>query len=107
MAWSHSRRRFGQQRSCRSIIFYQSSFNANWTCLDVVEVLVIAPAVPETPVGVKTIKLGVLKLARFRRLKSSARNWTVSRSLTAVSLSAEKSHVASPGPFNVSLPRFP
>ena len=50
---------------------YQSSFKANWTCLDVVEVLVIAPAVPERPVGVKTIKLGVLKFARFSRLKSS------------------------------------
>jgi hypothetical protein len=27
-------------------------------CLDVVEVLVIVPAFPETPVGVKTIRLG-------------------------------------------------
>ena len=67
----------------------------------------MAPAVPETPEGVKTIKLGVLKLARFSKLKSSARNWTVRRSLTAVFLSAEKSQVASPGPFNESRPRFP
>ena len=43
---------------------------ANWTCLDVVEVLVIAPAVPERPAGVKTIKLGVLKFARFSMLKA-------------------------------------
>jgi hypothetical protein len=40
----------------------------------------MAPAVPERPVrfvavgGVKTIRFGVLKLARFRRLKISARN---------------------------------
>src|SRR5271169_6269703 len=87
--------------------FYQSSFKANCTCLDVVEVLVIAPAVPETPVGVKTIRFGVLKFARFSRLKSSARNWIVSRSLTAVFLIVEKSHVASPGPLTESLPRFP
>ena len=31
---------------------YQISFNPNCTCRDVVEVLVIAPAVPETPEGV-------------------------------------------------------
>jgi len=46
----------------------------------VVEVLVMAPAVPDRPVGfavvggVKTIRFGVLKLARSKRLKSSARN---------------------------------
>ena len=44
------------------------------------DVLVIAPAVPESPVGfvadggVKIIRFGVLKLARFSRLKNSARN---------------------------------
>ncbi len=65
--------------------------------------LVIAPAVPERPEGVKTIKLGVLKFARLSRLKSSARNWIVSRSLTAVFLIVEKSHVASPGPLTESL----
>ena len=56
---------------------YQSSLSANCTWRAVVDVLVIAPAVPETPLGllavggVKTIRLGVLKLARFRRLKIS------------------------------------
>jgi hypothetical protein len=40
----------------------------------VVDVLVITPAVGETPVGVKATAFGALKLARFRRLKSSARN---------------------------------
>ena len=34
----------------------------------------IAPAVPETPVGVNVIRAGVLKFARFSRLKISARN---------------------------------
>ena len=43
---------------------------------EVVEVLVIAPAVPDTPVGVKVIRLGVLKFARFSRLKISARHCT-------------------------------
>jgi hypothetical protein len=35
---------------------------ANWICRDVVEVLVTIPAVGETPEGVKTTRLGVLKL---------------------------------------------
>jgi ABC-type antimicrobial peptide transport system permease subunit len=61
------------------------------------------PAVPETPVGfvgvggVKTIRLGVLKFARFKILKISARNSKRSRSwiidydafgMTAISLGA-------------------
>src|SRR5690348_12740986 len=93
--------------------FYQSSFNPNWTWRDVVDVLVIEPAVPERPVrfaavgGVKTMRFGVLKLARFKRLKISARNWTLSRSRTRVSLRTEKSHVASPGPVYVFLPALP
>lgn len=59
---------------------HQSSFSPNCTCRDVVDVLVMAPAVPESPVGfaavggVKTMRFGVLKLARFSRLKISARN---------------------------------
>ena len=59
---------------------YQSTLIPNCTWRDVVEVLVIAPAVPETPVGfaavggVNVIKLGVLKFARLSRLKISARN---------------------------------
>ena len=61
-------------------VSYQISFNPNCTCRDVVEVLVIAPAVPETPEGVNTIRFGVLKLARFRRLKISARNCRLNRS---------------------------
>ena len=36
--------------------------------------LVMAPAVPDKPDGVNTIRFGVLKLARFSRLKISARN---------------------------------
>ncbi|MGB7230041.1 MAG: hypothetical protein WBD19_00095, partial [Candidatus Acidiferrum sp.] len=59
---------------------YQSSFSPNCTCLEVVAVLVIAPAVPERPVkfvavgGVNTMRFGVLKFAQSRMLKSSARN---------------------------------
>ena len=59
---------------------HQSSFNPNCSCRDVVGVLVMAPAVAESPVGfapvggVNTMRFGVLKLARFGRLKISARN---------------------------------
>ncbi len=53
---------------------HHNSFTASCTCRAVVDVLVIAPAVPETPEGVKTIRLGVLKFARLSRLKISARN---------------------------------
>lgn len=52
---------------------YQISFNPNSICRDVVDVL-IAPAVPETPEGVKAMRFEVLKLARLSRLKISARN---------------------------------
>ena len=67
----------------------------------------IAPAVPDTPEGVNTIRFGVLKLARFKRLNISARNCRLSRSRIAVSFNAEKSQVASPGPISVSRPRLP
>ena len=71
----------------------------------------IAPAVPEVfvPEGeeVNVIKFGVLKFARFRRLKISARNWSESRSCSVVVLKAEKSHVAKPGPVKVSRPKLP
>lgn len=53
---------------------YQRSLRANWTWRAVVEVLVMAPAVGETPEGVKTTALGKLKFARLSRLKISARN---------------------------------
>src|SRR5580704_10578491 len=83
---------------------YQSNFSPNCSWRAMVDVLVIAPAVPERPVrfvavgGVNTIRFGVLKLARFKILKISARNWTLRRSRTAVSFKTEKSQVASPGP---------
>ena len=53
------------------------------------------------------IRFGVLKLARFSRLKISARNCRFRFSRMCVSFMTEKSHVASPGPMNVSLPKFP
>src|SRR5579859_7124929 len=65
---------------------YQSSFSPNCTWRAAVDVLVIAPAVPERPVrlvavgGVNTMRFGVLKFARFKTLKSSARNCMLSRS---------------------------
>ncbi len=67
----------------------------------------IAPAVPERPEGVKTIKLGVFEVRSVEQVEEFGRNWIVSRSLTAVFLIVEKSHVASPGPLTESLARFP
>ena len=111
---SHRRHRGASrqpQRDARrygSIARYQRNFRANCTWRAVVDVLVIAPAVPESPVrfvavgGVNTIRLGVLKLARFKILKISARNCTLKRSRSAVSFSKEKSQVASPGPIEAS-----
>src|SRR6266699_2284011 len=53
------------------------------------------------------MRLGVLKLARLRRLKISARNWRFTRSIMCVAFNTEKSHVASPGPIYASLPTLP
>src|SRR5579862_5356208 len=86
---------------------YHRNFKANCTCREVVDVLVIAPAVPDTPAGVNVIRFGVLKLARLSKLKSSARNSISMRSRILVSLNAEKSQVPNPGPVRVSLPRLP
>src|SRR5260370_17587354 len=86
---------------------YQSNFTPNCICRDVVDVLVITPAVGETPVGVKVRAFGVLKLALFRILKISTRNCTLSRSRIRVSFRRDKSSVAKPGPLTVFLPTFP
>src|SRR6516165_2542273 len=67
----------------------------------------MAPAVPETPVGVKVMRLGVLKLARLRMLKISARNCRLRRSCSVVFLMAEKSQVARPGPTRLSRVALP
>ena len=87
------------------------SFNPNWICRDVVDVHVIAPAVPDVLVpaaeDVKVIRFGVLKFARLSRLKISARNCSDSLSRKVVVLNVEKSHVAKPGPVNVSRPKSP
>ena len=86
---------------------YHSNFSANCTWRAVVEVLDIAPAVPDTPVGVKVIRAGVLKLARFSRLKISARNCRLSCSRNFVFLIAEKSQFARPGPTRLLRAAFP
>src|ERR1700730_10669553 len=86
---------------------YQSSLRPNWIWREVVEVLVMAPAVGLTPDGVKATPLGVLKLARFSRLKSSARNCRLRPSRIRVSLNVEKSQGASPGPMRVLRPALP
>ncbi len=44
------------------------SFNPNCTWRAVVDVLVMAPAVPDTPAGVEVMRFGVLKLARLEAL---------------------------------------
>src|SRR5438105_2610864 len=83
---------------------YQSSLSANCTWRELVDVLVIAPAVPDRPFGlvavggVKTIRFGVLKFAWFSKLKISARNCRLKLSRTFVSFNTEKSQVVSRGP---------
>src|SRR5260370_36553862 len=56
------------------LVLHQRNLRLNWTWREVVDVLVITPAVGETPEGVKTTALGRLKFARLRRLNISARN---------------------------------
>ena len=56
--------------------------------------LVITPAVGDTPVGVKTTAFGVLKLTRFSRLNSSARNCRFNRSVNTILLETDTSMVA-------------
>jgi len=100
--WTLVRYAAGAGQNCQSS--HQSSFSANCTCRAVVHVLVIAPAVPDNPVvlvavgGVNTMRFGVLKSARFSRLKISARNCTFRLSRSHVLFSTEKSQVARPGP---------
>ena len=94
----------------REINHYHTNFSPNCTWRAVVDVLVITPADPDTPGGVNVIRLGVLKLARLRILKISARNCKFNRSRSCVFLITEKSHVASPGPASPSrlaLPQNP
>lgn len=65
---------------------HHRSFSPNWTCLDVVDVLVITPAtgfacgIADPGGSTAKIRFGVLKFARFKRLNTSARNCRFSRS---------------------------
>src|SRR6476646_4822766 len=68
------RRVLSDARSRRPPVCHQSSFSPNCTCREVVVVLVITPSVGETPDGVNTTSLGMLKFARLSKLKISARN---------------------------------
>jgi len=92
---------------------YHSSFSPNWTWRELVEVLLMTPAVPDKPDGlvavggVNTMRFGVLKFAWFSKLNISARNCRFSRSRILVSFDTEKSHVVSPGPMYVFLPTLP
>src|ERR1700737_1428073 len=86
---------------------YQSSLRPNWIWREVVEVLVMAPAVGLTPDGVKATPLGGCKFARFSRLKISARNCRLRPSRMGVSLKVEKCQVARPGPMRVLRPTLP
>src|SRR5258708_31032470 len=109
--WTRPRYAAGPRQNCHPLS--QSSSSATCPCRDVVEVLVIAPPVPDNPLGlvavggVNTIRLGVLKFARFSRLKISARNCRFRLSRIRVFFNTEKSHVASPRPIYVSLPTLP
>ena len=78
-------------------------------CREVVEVCVIcvAPGIREPSLLKRAPAVGVAKLSRFRRLKSSARNCRRKLSRKAMSFKSEKSQVARPGPVKVSLPKSP
>lgn len=59
---------------------YHRSLKPNCTWRDDGDVVAMTPAVPDTPLGLpavggaNTIRFGVLKFARFKILKISARN---------------------------------
>ena len=78
------------------------------TCREVVDVLVITPAVGETPVGVNTTAFGVLKFGVVQEIEKLGAELQVQPSREAACPSVtEKSQVARPGPISVSRPRFP
>ena len=72
--------------------------------------LLIAPAVPDTPVGVNTMRFGVLKFARSSKLKISALNCTECLALRVTFLNNAMSHWYWPGlytPSRGALPKVP
>src|SRR5580658_2469943 len=88
---------------------YQISFRPNWIWRDAVDVDVMTPAVGEIPEVAEenTTAFGIPKFARFKMLKSSARNCRVTFSESAVFLIADRSSSATPGPMSVSRPTLP
>ena len=88
---------------------YNSSFNPNWICRDVVDVPVIRPAVGAAiaDADVNTTVFGVPKFVRFRILKNSARNWRLTLSVIAVFFKTDKSRSVRPGPIRVFRPTSP
>jgi hypothetical protein len=92
----------GQSQPARGLGIFsarnQSSFSPNCTCRAVVDVLVITPAVGETPEGVNTTSLGWLKIRTIEEVED------LGAKLKAHVLA---NPVASPGPISVSLPTFP
>ena len=93
---------------------YQSSFKPNCTCRDVVEVLVIAPAVPDNPVGlaavggVKTIRFGRIEVGAVQQIEDLRAKLQVAAPREGRYLSSRRNPTwRGPGPINVSLPRLP
>ena len=69
--------------------------------------VVINPAEGLTAPLEKTVAFGVPKLVWFSRLKNSARNCRLIRSVMAVVLNSEASTSAKPGPLYTPRPKFP
>ncbi len=83
------------------------SFSANWICREVVVVPEINPTEGLILVPEKIVAFGLRKLARFRRLKTSARNCKLNLSLMVNFLNNEVSSVAKPGANNEPRDTFP
>jgi|ERR1700682_1257879 hypothetical protein len=94
---------------------YQIALTANWIWRDVVVVDLRRPATPvgepeESKMSVLSGETGTAKLAWFRMLKNSARNWMLKFSeifLIALFLNMEKSRFTRPGPVNMLRPALP
>src|ERR1700730_18626393 len=100
----------GESREAKS---HRENFSANWICLEVVFVKVIAPPKGTgVPSGLMTarLSLGEVKLARLMILKKSTRNCVLKVSeilITGMFLDKEKSNSTSPGPISELRPSLP
>src|SRR6267143_2552811 len=93
-------------------IHHQTTFSANWTCLEVVDVESTKPAPPTgapDPSKIILLPVGGLTFGRLRMLKNSVRNCTLKVSeilLIGLFLNNDMSKVTRPGPIRVFRPEL-